>query len=210
MRTVSGAKKMLIIKYMLEGKDGQPMSQRDIERETGLSRPFIRKVARELGHQFPRNGKELVGMICICSECGGLFRKPLSKVIRAKKQFCDSYCRSSYFRGEHHNNWIDGRSATTFSSWVTSQSQYKDFVAKVLERDGNKCVISGRTDNLQVHHILMKNEQANPEKVFDVDNAIVLCFDVHQEIHKLARDGVHYQEAIEVLKEKYADKSSEL
>jgi hypothetical protein len=45
----------------------------------------------------------------------------------------------------------------------------------------------------------------NPELVFDVNNGITLNFEVHQEIHKLIRDGVGFEEAIQHLKEKYGN-----
>jgi 5-methylcytosine-specific restriction endonuclease McrA len=198
-RIVTAGEKDYAIRLMLEGK----MSQRDMEKETGLSRPYLRKLAREIGYQFPRNGVEVIGKICMCSNCSTMFRRPPSKAERAKNQFCDTYCKEAFMKGPLHPSWKHGKSAATFSQWVKNQSEYHKFREAVLERDGYKCQVSGRTDNLQVHHILPKAEGFSPEKAFDPENGMTLNFDVHQEIHELIRDGLDYEEAIQKLKQKY-------
>ncbi len=188
----------------LKNENGEPIyGQREIERETGLSRPYIRKLAREVGHQFPRNGIEVKGKLCMCTNCGHVFRKPPSRVKRAKKQFCDEECRQTWAKGVNHPSWKGGVASTTFSNWVKNQAEYREWQQKVLERDGNACQISGRTDNLQAHHILMKSEMHNPEKVFDINNGITLNFDVHQRVHELIREGVDFEEALDKVREEY-------
>src|SRR5688500_1490811 len=97
-RLVSASERFRAIK-MMKAKDssGNPMyGQYDIQRATKLSRPYIRKLAREVGYQFPRNGVEILGTICMCVNCSALFRKPPSRVERAKLQFCSSECREMY------------------------------------------------------------------------------------------------------------------
>lgn len=185
----------------------QGMGQRDIERETNLSRPYLRKIAKQIGHQFPRNGIEIVGKLCMCANCGSFFRKPPSKAERAKKQFCENECREAYFKGSLHPSWKTGKSANTFSSWVKNQTAYDSWREAVLERDDHKCIISGRTDNLQAHHIMMKAESFSPEKAFDIDNGITLNFDVHQDMHSLMREGFEFDEAVAKLKEKYSNEN---
>src|SRR5437762_1762657 len=84
-RYVSMAEKSRCINLMLE-KDpqgNQVYSQNDIESITNLSRPYIRKLARLMNHQFPRNGIERKGTLCVCENCQVFFRRPQSKVIRA-------------------------------------------------------------------------------------------------------------------------------
>jgi 5-methylcytosine-specific restriction endonuclease McrA len=197
-RIVSAAEKQRAISLMFDG-----MGQRDIERETGLSRPFLRKIAREVGYQFPRNGVEVIGRTCMCTNCGLLFRKPPSKVERAKLQFCDDLCRRAWMKGPNHPSWKTGKTAATFSSWIKNQSGYDQWRDKVLERDGNKCQISGRTDSLQVHHILPKAENISPETALDVDNGMTLNKEVHDRIHELIRSGKDYEEAIEAARLEY-------
>lgn len=52
---------------------------------------------------------------------------------------------------------------------------------KVKEKDGRKCVVCGRTDHLQAHHI--KPTFLYPECKNDVDNGITLCKGCHQKQH---------------------------
>jgi len=52
---------------------------------------------------------------------------------------------------------------------------------KVKQRDEHKCVICGRTDCLQAHHI--KPAFLYPECRYDVDNGITLCKSCHQNQH---------------------------
>jgi 5-methylcytosine-specific restriction endonuclease McrA len=185
-------------------QEGNPKyGQYDIHYETGLSRPYLRKLAREIGHQFPRNGVEVIGVLCMCSNCGTMFRKAPSRVKRATHQFCDQICREAWFKGANHPSWKTGKSAATFSTWVKNQQQYKDFVAAVLERDNYTCQISGKTDDLAVHHIFMKAEQFNPEKAFEVSNGITVNVDVHKRIHQLIREGLGFEQAVEKVRSEY-------
>lgn len=204
-RVISAAERLNAIHLMTKkDSDGSYiLGQRDLESETGLSRPYLRKLAKEIGHQFPRNGIEVKGKLCMCSDCGLLFRKPPSRVKRAKHQFCDELCRRSWMKGSHHPSWQGGSTASTFSEWVRSQAAYKNWVKAVLERDDFTCQISGRTDELQAHHILMKAEMFHPEKAFDVDNGITLNKDVHKRIHELIREGKDFEEATEIVRKEY-------
>lgn len=190
--------RMAAINLMLNG-----MGQRDIERETGLCRPFIRKLSREIGHQFERNGIEKKGQRCMCTNCELLFYKPQSRIDRAERQFCSEDCRKAYVKGSNHPMWRTGVTANSFSSWIKNQACYEDFRQKVLIRDGHKCIVSGKTDHLHVHHILHKAEAFSPEKALDPDNAITLNDEVHREIHKLTREGNSFDESIIILKAKY-------
>ena len=189
---------MEAITLMLDG-----VAQREIARQTGISRPTLRKIAKEIGHQFPRNGIEVVPSVCMCSNCGIIFRRSPSKIERAKKSYCSELCKTAYQAGANHPNWKGGVTMKSFSTWVTNQSQYKDWREEVLKRDDYKCQISGDTEKLEVHHILHKAEDRNPESVFDVDNGVVLSKRVHTEIHQLTDKGMTYTEAVAKLKDKY-------
>jgi hypothetical protein len=123
-RIVSALEKLNAIRLMTQGRNGVQLGQREIERETGLSRPYIRKLARDIGHQFARNGIEILGKVCMCTNCGTLFRRPQSKIDRAKQQFCDNLCKLAFMKGPNHPAWKTGKTASSFSSWVKNQADY--------------------------------------------------------------------------------------
>src|SRR3954471_11630648 len=114
------------VSYAINLMTDHNLGQRDIERETGLSRPFLRKVAKSIGYQFPRNGVEVLGKICMCTNCGNFMRKPPSKITRAKQHFCDRLCKQAFYIGPNHPMWNQGKTANSFSSWVKNQSQYAE------------------------------------------------------------------------------------
>ena len=198
-RTVEQAKQAEAIKLMLT----EGLGQREIERATGLSRPFLRKLADRVGYQFPRNGIEILGEVVCCFNCGSYFRRPKSKIDRAVRSFCDDDCRVAYQTGPNHPNWQGGESARTFSQWVQNQGEYQHWRKRALDRAENKCEVTGVTKDLQVHHILEKHERAHPDKVFDDTNAMVVSKEVHDRIHQLIREGFGYYEAIDKVKEEY-------
>lgn len=134
--------------------------------------------------------------------CGAFFRRPKSKVIRADKNFCDTVCKDAYMKGPSHPSWRHGKSASTFTTWVQNQSEYKDWKEKCLMRAGYVCEVSGRSDNLNVHHIMPK--ALHHDRAFDLDNGIVLNEEVHLRVHELIRDGKGYEEAIEIVKKEYS------
>lgn len=177
--------------------------QHDIERETGLSRPYIRKLAKQIHHQFPRNGVEVKGTLCMCTNCGSMFRKPPSRVKRAKNQFCDEECRIAWTQGASHPNWKGGKSVTTFSKWITNKADYQWWKEQVLAKCDYKCVITGETEDLDCHHIKLKSIEH--DQALNPDNGIVLSKKAHRKIHRLMDEGRSFQEAVDILKEEYKE-----
>lgn len=202
-RTVSTFKKLNLVKLMIEkDRTGEfKYGQRELEQATGLSRPYIRKIAKEIGRDFPRNGFEIRPPLCICKNCGTIFRRPQSKIDRAENNFCEETCRVAFTRGPNHPNWGVGVTASSFSKWVMNQKEYKEWREAVLARAGFKCEISGRTDNLSAHHIEFKS--TNPEKAFDPNNGLCLNKEVHTRLHQLASQGKSFDELVEILKKEF-------
>jgi hypothetical protein len=179
------------------------IGEREIHRKTGVSRTYIRKFARHIGHSFPRNGFEIKAPIACCINCGAFFRRPPSKITRAKNTFCSRLCREAYQVGENHPQWKTGESVATFSKWAQNQSEYKHWRQRALDRAGHKCEITGVTKDLHVHHLNPKQEKLHPEKVFDDDNALVLSEKAHKRIHELIREGYGFEESVDKLREEY-------
>lgn len=202
-RIVSGAEKSLAIKLMLDG-----LGQREICRRIGLSRPYLRKLAKDINFQFARNGVEIVGQLCMCVNCSTMFRRPKSKVKNVKNTFCSEDCKKAWHKGVNHPGWRTGESSKSFSEWIKNQSAYGEWREAVLRRDGHKCIITGRTDNLDVHHILPKMETLHPEKALDIDNGITVNTEVHQKMHELIGLGIPFNECVDRVKELYAVQES--
>lgn len=181
----------------------QNVPQREIARQTGLSRPYLKKLASSIGHKFPRNGYEIVGDMCMCANCGAFLRRPPSKISRCEKQYCDVVCKNMHMRGEENPQWKGGTKSKTFSEWLMNQADYKDWRKQVLERDNYTCQITGLTKDetqLDVHHILPKAEFQ--DMALEPNNGITLSKEAHDLIHKLIREGHDYQDAVEVAKER--------
>lgn len=196
-RQVPQNEKLEAIRLIKEGK----MSQRDIALATGLSRPYLRKMCRGMGHQFPRNGIEVRGDVVICACCGMYLRRPPSKVTRASVHYCSNTCKNMYARGEKHANWKGGVSSNTFSKWLKNQSSYDEWRKQVLERDNYTCQITGikaSEEELDCHHIQPKADYQH--LALDVSNGITVCQKAHDRIHALVREGKGYEEAVELAK----------
>lgn len=186
------------------------IAQRQIERELPISRPYLRKLSRAIGYQFPRAGVEIKGVLCMCAHCGIYFYRPPSKVDRAAKNYCSVPCRNWDQRGPNHPAWKDGAQIRSFSSWVTTQAPYKKWREDVLKRCNNKCVISGRDYDLEAHHIIQKSEQHNMEEVFNPENGIALNTEVHNRLHQLVSEGKDPIVAISLLKNEFiSDEANE-
>lgn len=115
-----------------------------------------------------------------------------------KTKFCSHKCYSQYrgdtFRGTNHPNWKNAGGVITKP--VRSQKAYKDWRKYVLERDGNRCVDCGASEQLHTHHIngladivLDITEKYGEirytdERLFDVNNGMTLCAICHRRLHK--------------------------
>lgn len=176
--------------------------QRQLEQMKLLSRPFIRKLASQVGREFMVNGRDIKTPICCCVDCGTFFRRPPSKINRAENNFCSPECRISFSKGKNAAGWVDGRSIKTVGQWIKSTADYEKWRKLVLERDGGKCQISGRDYEIDVHHIELKSE--NPSKALDIDNGMTLNREVHRKIHSYMRSGMSFIDCCSKLKEEYS------
>lgn len=198
-RKVDPSEKIQAIRMMFDG-----YSQRSISSITGLSRPYLRKVSKSAGHQFPRNGIELKGVLCACKHCDRYFYRPFSKVTRAENNYCSELCKNWDVRGQNHPNWKDGESARSFSTWITNQSGYKAWREEVLERAGRRCQISGRDYDLDCHHLVAKAERN--DLALDPENGLVLNKEVHTRLHQLISQKMSAEEAMSKVIEEFRQK----
>lgn len=87
------------------------------------------------------------------------------------KKECDTYRRQTHLKSEAKSYSLMNRDATV-------QNEIREMV---LERDGYICQKCGSKENLFCHHIEPLN--VNPIESADIDMAIMLCSDCHEEIH---------------------------
>lgn len=113
--------------------------------------------------------------------------KRISKLYKGKI-FTEKHKES--IRKNHHNvcgdknpNWKGG-----INPWhknARSTRKFKDWRIKVLARDGNACVICGKTRSLEVDHI--KPLFLFPELMHEVSNGQTLCCSCHRKKNVLDR-----------------------
>lgn len=77
--------------------------------------------------------------------------------------------------GENNPNW---RGGYCWYNPIRSSARYKRFRAKVLKRDGHKCVLCGSKQRLEVDHI--KSFKKHPRYRFSLKNARSLCRECHK------------------------------
>lgn len=70
--------------------------------------------------------------------------------------------------------------------WRNSK-EYRNWKKAVLERDGNKCVITGSTKHLHAHHI--EHASYNKELRYAVSNGVTLHKWVHLFLHIILLRG---------------------
>lgn len=66
---------------------------------------------------------------------------------------------------------------------IYKTKKYREWRAKVFERDRYTCQLTGQTGSyIEAHHIYPKYK--NPEKIFDVENGITLTGYAHKWVHR--------------------------
>ena len=72
------------------------------------------------------------------------------------------------------------------SRWRNSKKT-KEWKKSCIERDGGKCVLTGISKNLEVHHI--NDASYHPEQRYDINNGVTLYKYVHFIFHILVMGG---------------------
>lgn len=112
----------------------------------------------------------------ICEHCGVAF--VTSKFSAHKQRYCSLDCR---MKSRHRQQYIDGSN----KSKIRNDSRYdlKALRPKMLERDGNKCVICGSTEKLHAHH--WDNSGGTEQVNNELDNLGTVCDVCHYAIHNI-------------------------
>lgn len=64
---------------------------------------------------------------------------------------------------------------------LRDSNEYLEFRREVMKRDNYSCVITGKTGNLEVHHLNSVN--IAKDRILDIDNAVTLHASVHSMFH---------------------------
>lgn len=114
------------------------------------------------------------------------FRKPRKPCEWCKQpvkttvtRFCSVSCsnRWKYSDKSRHPNWRGGATKDYRKLRNSLWKQIADWRAKVLARDGYKCVFCGSTENVQADHI--KAFILYPQLRFNINNGRTLCRPCH-------------------------------
>lgn len=120
-----------------------------------------------------------------CETCGKEFKIIPYLKARSKRHYCSIAChakgKSEYSLGENGSNYNPNLTEEERLRRRTIVPRYSTFRKSVLERDGNKCVICGATENLIAHHLNSyhwdKENRSNP------DNGVCVCSKHHSDFH---------------------------
>lgn len=115
----------------------------------------------------------------VCEICGKTFTSKNHK----RKKTCSESCFEImlHTKGEDHWNY-KGEQATT-QQRRRNWAEYREWRKEILKKDNYTChKCNKRGGKLTVHHIF--NWSKYPEKRFDIDNGVTLCWSCHWSFHR--------------------------
>ena len=167
-------------------KARKTMKQRIIFIENGDSLvPYIIYTCAECGNEVGESSpREHIHGKVYCGECA--FKLGLISETEYIKNHC-FFMSADRLHAAVHNGEVYLTTSKKFpwerSSCDRSCDEYKEWRAKVFERDGYKCQICGQIGGtLNAHHI--KPYKDYPDLRHDVNNGVTLCKTCHKKVHK--------------------------
>ncbi len=109
-----------------------------------------------------------------CERCDAIFIA--NKYAAHKQRFCSDECKVIARNIWRYSNGSDGSKIRNAYKY-----DFKCIKPKILERDGNKCVICGSAENVHIHH--MDNSGGSAYVNNSHENLVVLCGVCHYAIH---------------------------
>lgn len=149
------------------------MYEKQIEPGTVFSRLTVLEPHEKVGYSY-----------CRC-ECGKTTVIENEFLRRGHTQSCGCLKKEAFknverVRGSRHGRWKGG--VSSFRNRDIATSRYKTWRVAVFERDEYTCQSCGKWGrSLNAHHIY--NYSDYPEKRYDVDNGVTLCYDCHSAFH---------------------------
>ena len=141
---------------------------------------------------------KISGYFAVCEHCGEIVQKPLCRMTRNKRIFCNKKCAYAYRIG--NIPWNKGTKGVMPIPWNKGMrtakhpkdkdyqeyrlcSEYLDWRKKCLKRDLHLCQLCGTKKKVEVHHI--KSYKDFPEERINIDNGIALCRSCHMWVHNV-------------------------
>lgn len=128
-----------------------------------------------------------------CANCSDKITKPVWKVERNERCFCNKDCYSEWQsenqRGENHPRWVVGTQTVSYGGTWPKQRR------KRLRKDDHECVVCSQSNEqekidtgrgLSVHHItpakefIQEDGSLNESRAHRVENLITLCSKCHR------------------------------
>jgi hypothetical protein len=144
--------------------EGGNMAQKYCNAECQLAAKAEKKAAEVEARRKPKR----------CEECGAAFLA--NKFAGHKQRHCSEECR---WKSRHKHQYATGADKAKVRNGY--KYDFRRVKPQVLERDGNKCVICGSSENVHVHHWDSSGgtEQVNNSH----DNLATMCGVCHYAIH---------------------------
>lgn len=124
-----------------------------------------------------------------CNWCGD--EKEVTPA-KSDRPFCSDECYKSWLSHKYRGNRWVGEDNPAWSGGKERHRFYgpnwQDQRQKVLERDGNECILCGATENLHVHHKtpIDRFDRDTPgwyNLANDTSNLVTLCGSCHKTVH---------------------------
>lgn len=133
-----------------------------------------------------------------CAECGVVFNKPASSIIRSKNAFCSRSCSGKWWSknrliGDMNPNWAGGYTPEAYKKNWTA-------IKKVIRHRANgKCEHCGGVHKLMdVHHKIPVRLKMPIEITNHLDNLLFLCRPCHIVADRNLRGGYPNQKDLSV------------
>lgn len=143
-------------------------------------------------------------VICHCNNIWVVSNNHINYIKECRK--CVDRKRGLNNRGKNHykfNKFLSDEDRIKNRTHALPLSIKKD----VLIRDGYKCQISNKSDNLVLHHLDGWNWCISGR--YDINNLITLNYDIHKKFHDIYGRGNNTKEQFEEFAEKYRELKKE-
>lgn len=140
----------------------------------------------------------------VLCHCGIKFETNQTHILRKVKECrkCADKTSGRKQSGENHWNYNPKISDADRLDRKRNSSKFKTWRKKVLYRDNHTCQLTGKTHNLDVHHLDGYNWCI--EKRFDINNGITLFKPIHDKFHEQYGLGNNTRKQFEEFKRNYS------